>query len=79
MPHDAQLKQFMREYICDALVKIEEQLKLYNAQDKVNQLEKFKKCHGLVSDPNRHLKYQTLVKLTQYVELVTRHMKRITA
>lgn len=62
------VKKLMREKIRRNMQVIQILLKNYNGHDKANQDKIFEKCNSLIVDPRRHLKYETLRKLTQYVD-----------
>ena len=71
-----QLKSFMRDYIENEMVKVNILLTKYNGPDKEKHLRVHKKCEGLVAERERYLRYETLTKLTQYVELARRKFRK---
>ena len=72
-----QLKMFMRQYVKDEMVKVEKLINKYQGQDKDTHLKNFEKCNGLIKDQEKYLRHDTLVKLTQYVELAQRKLKKL--
>lgn len=59
----------MRKKINKDMVIVQEALKGYLGSDRELQVKNYIKCADLIRDPNRVLKYDTLKKLSYYVEL----------
>lgn len=64
----AKAKILMREKVTKNMKVLKTLLQSYNGPDKVRQLVIFEHCNGLIIDPDRYLKYDTLVKLTCYAD-----------